>query len=145
MNMKSFLRVRNVVAVGVIALVGAGFVACGSKGDALPYRTEKIDQGTIAQTVSANGTLNPVTLVSVGTQVSGTITELYVDFNDQVKAGQVLMKLDDALLRAALQQSEANLRKLALRRIDCYASNRGAARHTARQLRGELARYAVIK
>jgi HlyD family secretion protein len=108
MNMKSFLRVRNVVAVGVIALVGAGFVACGSKGDALPYRTEKIDQGTIAQTVSANGTLNPVTLVSVGTQVSGTITELYVDFNDQVKAGQVLMKLDDALLRAALQQSEAN-------------------------------------
>lgn len=108
MNLKSFLRPRTFVVAGLTVLVVAGFVSCRGNGDATLYRTEKIDHGTIAQTVSANGTLNPVTLVSVGTQVSGTITELYADFNDQVQAGQVLMKLDDALLRAALQQSEAN-------------------------------------
>ncbi|MFP5429706.1 MAG: efflux RND transporter periplasmic adaptor subunit [Gammaproteobacteria bacterium] len=109
MNLKSLLRPRTVVVLVVLALVLTGFVSCRGKGDGQTYRTEAIDVGTIAQTVSANGTLNPVTLVSVGTQVSGTITDLYVDFNDPVEAGQVLMKLDDALLRAALQQSEANL------------------------------------
>jgi HlyD family secretion protein len=108
MNMKSIFRPRNLMGVGAIALVAVVFVSCRGNGDATQYRTEKLDKGSIAQTVSANGTLNPVTLVSVGTQVSGTITELYADFNDQVQAGQVLMKLDDALLRAALQQSEAN-------------------------------------
>lgn len=108
MNLKSLLRPRTFVILAVLALLAAGFVSCRSKGDDVTYRTDTLDTGTIAQTVSANGTLNPVTLVSVGTQVSGTITELYVDFNDRVEAGQVLMKLDDALLRAALQQSEAN-------------------------------------
>lgn len=72
------------------------------------FVTEAVDRGALAQSVSANGTLNPVTLVSVGTQVSGTITALHADFNDRVTEGQVLMQLDDALLRAALAQSEAN-------------------------------------
>lgn len=108
MTLKGLLRPRVLVVLALVLLVAGGFVACRDKGDATSYRTEKIGQGNIAQTVSANGTLNPVTLVSVGTQVSGTITELYVDFNDRVEAGQILMKLDDALLRAALQQSEAN-------------------------------------
>ena len=108
MTLKSLLRPRVFVVLAILVLVAVGFVACRDKGDTTNYRTEKTDRGTIAQTVSANGTLNPVTLVSVGTQVSGTITDLYVDFNDRVEAGQILMKLDDALLRAALQQSEAN-------------------------------------
>lgn len=108
MKLKSLLRPRVLVVLVLIALVATGFVACRDKGSTTNYRTEKVDHGDIAQTVSANGTLNPVTLVSVGTQVSGTITDLYVDFNDRVQAGQILMKLDDALLRAALQQSEAN-------------------------------------
>ncbi|MDO8267304.1 MAG: efflux RND transporter periplasmic adaptor subunit [Moraxellaceae bacterium] len=108
MTLKGLLRPRVLVVLALMLLVAAGFVACRDKGDATSYRTEKVDHGDIAQTVSANGTLNPVTLVSVGTQVSGTITDLYVDFNDRVEAGQILMRLDDALLRAALQQSEAN-------------------------------------
>lgn len=108
MKLKSLLRPRTFVILAVLALIMTGFVSCRSKGNDVSYRTDTLDTGSIAQTVSANGTLNPVTLVSVGTQVSGTITELYVDFNDRVEAGQVLMKLDDALLRAALQQSEAN-------------------------------------
>lgn len=108
MTLKGLLRPRVLVVLALVVLVAAGFVACRDKDDTTSYRTENIDHGDIAQTVSANGTLNPVTLVSVGTQVSGTITDLYVDFNDRVEAGQILMRLDDALLRAALQQSEAN-------------------------------------
>lgn len=73
------------------------------------YRTRIIDRGDIVQTISANGTLAPVVLVNVGTQVSGTVSKLYVDFNDQVKIGQVLAELDPALLKAQLNQSEANL------------------------------------
>jgi HlyD family secretion protein len=73
------------------------------------YKTESVTLGDITQTVSANGTLNPVVLVSVGTQVSGTVKKLYADFNDRVKQGQVLMELDDSLFQAQVKQSEANV------------------------------------
>ncbi len=73
------------------------------------YETAAADRGNIVQIVIASGTLNPVVLVNVGTQVSGTISKLYADFNDHVKAGQVLAKLDPALLKAQLLQSQANL------------------------------------
>lgn len=73
------------------------------------YKTQVVDRGDIVQSISANGTLNPVELVNVGTQVSGTIFKMYADFNDQVTVGQVLVELDPALFRAQLQQSEANV------------------------------------
>jgi HlyD family secretion protein len=73
------------------------------------YKLQEAVVADIAQTVSANGTLSPVTLVNVGTQVSGTVKKLHVDFNDIVKAGQVLAELDDSLLVAAAGQSEANI------------------------------------
>lgn len=73
------------------------------------FRTGTAAAGNITQTVSANGTLNPVVLVSVGTQVSGTVKRLHVDFNDHVKKDQVLLELDPALLQAQLSQSEANV------------------------------------
>ena len=73
------------------------------------YRTVAVERGSVVQSVSANGTLNPVVLVSVGTQVSGTVKKLYVDFNDQVKAGQPLLELDDALVAASERQSAANV------------------------------------
>ena len=72
-------------------------------------RTVAVERGSVVQSVSANGTLNPVVLVSVGTQVSGTVKKLYVDFNDQVKAGQPLLELDDALVAASERQSAANV------------------------------------
>lgn len=71
------------------------------------YRTEPLTRGEIAQTVSANGTLNPVVLVNVGTQISGRIQRLYADFNDRVKAGQILAELDPRLVEAQLRQSRA--------------------------------------
>lgn len=73
------------------------------------YKTQQADRGDIVQTISANGTLNPVVLVNVGTQVSGTVKRLHADFNDPVRSGQVLAELDPALFEAQLRQDEANL------------------------------------
>ena len=73
------------------------------------YVTATLERGSLTQSVSANGTLNPVKLVSVGSQISGIVNKLYVDFNDRVKAGQVLLELDPALTQAELQQSLANV------------------------------------
>lgn len=73
------------------------------------YKFVILEKGDLHQTVSANGTLNPVTLVNVGTQVSGTVKTLYVDFNGQVEKGQILAELDDSLLSAQARQSQASL------------------------------------
>lgn len=73
------------------------------------YQTAAIKYGDITQTVTATGALNPVVLVSVGTQVSGTVQKLYVDYNSQVKAGQVLLTLDPTLFKAQVAQDQANL------------------------------------
>jgi HlyD family secretion protein len=74
------------------------------------YRTTAVDRGPVIQRISANGTLNPVTVVNVGTQVSGTVIKLYTDFNKPVKANQVLLELDPALIKASLAQIEASVR-----------------------------------
>jgi len=73
------------------------------------YVTEPIETGALTQTVSANGTLNPVTLVSVGSQVSGIVKAIHADFNDRVQAGQVLLELDPALVQAQVLQSAASV------------------------------------
>lgn len=73
------------------------------------YQFEEVTRGPITQTVTANGTLNPVALVNVGTQVSGTVQHLYADFNSKVDAGQILLELDPTLFRAAVEQSSGNV------------------------------------
>ncbi len=101
----------------LLALAGAGgtYWYRQSAGESLEqrYKLQTIEKGDVTQTVSANGTLNPVVLVSVGTQVSGTVTRLYVDFNDQVEKGQALLELDDSLLAAQARQSAANVLNVA--------------------------------
>lgn len=72
------------------------------------YVTRVIDRSNITHTISANGTLTPVVLVNVGTQISGTVARLHVDFNDPVEVDQVLAELDPTLLNAQLAQAEAN-------------------------------------
>ncbi|MGA8862491.1 MAG: efflux RND transporter periplasmic adaptor subunit [Gallionella sp.] len=86
------------------------------------YRTQTAATGDVRQTVSANGTINPVTLVSVGTQVSGTVSKLFVDYNSKVKKGQILLELDDALLAAQVRQSEAGVQS-AQASLDLAATN----------------------
>lgn len=96
------------ITSAAIVVFGIGLKACGSSDNGIQYRSEKADRGDIAQSVAANGQLSPVTLVSVGTQVSGIVRSYSADFNDRVEAGQVLMRLDDAILQAQLTQSRAN-------------------------------------
>jgi HlyD family secretion protein len=100
----------SLIIIGVV-VIAAGTTIYWRLYDEAPvqYRSQTLEKGDISQTVSANGTINPVTLVSVGTQVSGTVKNLYVDFNSKVQKGQILLKLDDALLAAQLKQSGANV------------------------------------
>jgi len=101
---------KILLAVIVIATATAFWYSGGKKeSKANQYKTRTIERGDIIQTISANGTLTPVILVNVGTQVSGTVAKLHADYNDHVKINQVLAELDPALLRAQLQQSKANL------------------------------------
>jgi len=74
------------------------------------YRFQQLSRGDVTQTISANGTLNPVTLVNVGTQVSGRVSKLYVDFNDEVEKGQILLELDDSLFTAQIEEARGNVR-----------------------------------
>src|SRR2546430_4351540 len=73
------------------------------------YRMSKVERSTITAYISATGTLNPVIMVQVGTQVSGTIEKLFADFNSTVVPGQQLAQLDQASFRAKVLQAEANL------------------------------------
>ncbi|MDR2405107.1 MAG: efflux RND transporter periplasmic adaptor subunit [Deltaproteobacteria bacterium] len=73
------------------------------------YRTQRAIINQLRIAVSATGTLNPVSVVSVGTQISGTIREIMVDYNDEVKAGDPLLVLDDQLFAAKVQMANANL------------------------------------
>lgn len=113
--MKKFPRLPWFRILGALALAAALGTAgwAWKKGNQVPvgerYRTLKVERGSITQTVSANGTLNPVVLVSVGTQVSGTVLRLHADFNQRVTKGQVLAELDPALLATAEKQSLANV------------------------------------
>jgi HlyD family secretion protein len=73
------------------------------------FEVVRVSRGTITNTVTATGTIEAITTVEVGTQVSGIIEHVYVDFNDNVKQGQVLAKLDETSLRAQVEQSQANV------------------------------------
>lgn len=74
------------------------------------YRLERVTLGDIEQNVTANGTINPVAMVNVGTQVSGLVKNIYADFNDQVKQGQILLELEDNLFKAQIEQSRGNVK-----------------------------------
>jgi HlyD family secretion protein len=105
------MRIKAMLFVAALALAAAagGWEYLHRVNDRPPYVTAIVDRGDIVQTIAANGTLNPVILVNVGTQISGTVHRIYVDFNDQVKAGQVLAELDPALIQAAIAQRQADL------------------------------------
>ncbi len=103
---------RAAVAVVVLAAGAAAAVwwhGRPAKDGPQKFRTAAIDRGAITQVVLATGTLQPVITVTVGTQVSGTVSERLADFNDQVKTGQVLLRLDPRSLQARLRQARAQL------------------------------------
>ena len=104
--------VKTVAGLAVLAAAGGGWIywqKTHSAPEVPRFRTAAVDRGAISQAVLANGTLQPVNTVNVGTQVSGTVLERSADFNDRVKKGQVLLRLDPATLQARLRQALAQL------------------------------------
>jgi HlyD family secretion protein len=93
----------------VIMLGGATILVVRSRSRAVRYATAVVDRGDILDTVGATGTLQAVTTVQVGSQVSGSIDSLSADFNSRVRKGQVIARLDPSLFQARLGQASANL------------------------------------
>ena len=91
------------LAVGTLVMF-----SCSSKPKA-EYETTTVEKGDISTTVTATGTIEPVTKVEVGTQVSGIVAKIYVDYNSEVKAGQVIAELDRTNLISTLESQRANL------------------------------------
>lgn len=103
-------RKRLVIAIGAVALIAlAGFLLWGDRASAAAYMTAKVERGNLRNTVTATGTLQAVTTVQVGSQASGTISALYVDFNSTVKKGQVIAQLNPSTTQAQVEQARANL------------------------------------
>jgi HlyD family secretion protein len=107
--MKNKRRLWVVVGIAVAALAVGFYFITNGQNDKLSYRFEKVDRGDIVVSISATGTLNADTTVQVGSQVSGRIARIYVDFNSVVKRGQLLAQLDPTFLNAALNQSKAGV------------------------------------
>jgi len=107
---------RRGVAIVIVAVLvaGGGFYAwrnAKARGAKPRYRTETVQRGDIKVQVTATGNLQAVTTVLVGSQVSGTISALFADFNDRVRNGQVLAQLDPTFLKAQVAQSRADLQR----------------------------------
>ena len=101
---------KIVIASVIIIVIAVGiFMIVRKNDDGTQYTTQKVTRGNIQATVTATGTLNAVTTVLVGTQVSGTIKNLYADYNSYVKKGQLLAQIDPANFEAQVQQAKANL------------------------------------
>jgi HlyD family secretion protein len=106
-----FLRKNRWLTVAAIILLAAvgSYLIIDSDGDEVSYRTGVLSRGDVVLSISATGTVNPVTTVQVGSQVSGTIAHLYADFNDVVKEGQLLAQLDPTFLQASVNEQRANV------------------------------------
>lgn len=105
------LAIRSLMIAVPLLLVFAGLAwwLTQSKTDAPTYKTAKIERGNLQATVSASGAVNPVTQVSVGTQISGQIKELYVDFNSEVRAGQLIALIDPETYEYRMRQAQADV------------------------------------
>ncbi|MFN9388292.1 MAG: efflux RND transporter periplasmic adaptor subunit, partial [Betaproteobacteria bacterium] len=170
-----FLRLSLVAALAATGWWAWNHYQRGAvRGPEDRYEFQEVARGEISQMVTASGTLNPVVLVNVGTQVSGTVKKLHADFNSTVAAGPVLLELDPTLFRAAVEQSsgavataeaalrltranEARIRQLfeqeygSRLELDQSVQAREAAEAQLRTARGQLARdqanlgFAVIR
>ena len=108
------MKRRLFLIISVIAIVTASVAAYyRSGGDATPeFLTAPVTRGDVVQTIEATGTLQAVTTVQVGTQVSGTVKALHADYNSRVKQGQVIAELEPSLFQTQVDQARASLIKL---------------------------------
>jgi len=105
---------KKTIVLLVLVLIVAVFVVqviLKKNKASISYKTSKVDRGEVVSIVSANGTIKPISTIEVGTQVSGTVDKIYVDFNSEVKKGEPLAELDQAPLKTVLKRAEANNKK----------------------------------
>src|SRR5712675_1798989 len=118
------MKTKNkwLILAGVIALIGL-FAAFGlNRGNQAQHFTAKVEKGEIHDVVEATGMINAVITVQVGSQVSGTISKLYVDFNSRVHKGDVVALIDPALFKGALLQATADLENAKANRVAAQAN-----------------------
>nr|HPI25520.1 efflux RND transporter periplasmic adaptor subunit [Candidatus Cloacimonadota bacterium] len=107
--MKKYLK--YIILVVVIVAVVIAFSNYKKAKKAPEWRTDTASMGSVREVVTATGSLNPYVLVDIGTEVSGKIEKLYKDYNDTVKKGELLAKLDTEILRTSLEASKGDLAK----------------------------------
>lgn len=103
------IKKRYIITIIAILALFVGLGAYSAIKKQVKYETRKVKRCTITEVVEASGTINPVNTVSVGSTVSGLIKEIYVDFNSQVKKGQLLAQIDPAIFEATVQQNQAQI------------------------------------
>lgn len=103
--MKKYL----IYIIALLAIVGISYKLLNRSTGGIVYKTQKIENGDIMESITASGTINPLSTVSVGSQASGRIAEIYVDYNSVVKKGQLLALIDQENAKATVQQREAAL------------------------------------
>ena len=110
---KIFAKYKNYVVAGVVVVallaIAGWWWSQRSGADAVQYRVARLERGPLQATVSASGAVSPVTQVTVGTQVSGQIKDLYVDFNSEVKAGQLIAVIDPETFEYRLRSAQADV------------------------------------
>jgi HlyD family secretion protein len=131
---------RHWLIVGLVVVAIAVFAAFQFKGADKPqYFTVKVDRGDVREVVEATGTINAVTTVQVGSQVSGTISRLLVDFNSKVKKGQLIAQIEPSLFEGTLLQAKADLANARANLLTSKA-NLEKAQATAVQTKADYAR-----
>jgi HlyD family secretion protein len=96
------------IALILTAVIAAAAWFFSRRAPEVTYKTARLEKGAIVATISATGTVNPVTTVQVGSQVSGTIQKLFVDYNSRVRKGQIIAEIDPALFLAQVEQARGN-------------------------------------
>lgn len=99
---------KALLIVVILLLAGGGFYFFSKREQDTTYTTAKIERGTVVASVAATGNLSAVTTIQVGTQVSGTLQKLNVDYNSPVKKGQTIAEIDPSIFKAAVEQSQGN-------------------------------------
>ena len=101
-------KIWKIVVAGMVLLLGVLLFGC-EDDSANAYITKKVKKGEIIEKVTASGIINPISTINIGTQVSGTISEIYVDYNTKVKKDQILSQIDPSLFQATVAQRKAAL------------------------------------
>ena len=109
MKKKIFSKVWIAMILVVVIAVAAWLLSGGKKEEKINFKQEKVATHTLQNSITATGTIEAVTSVTVGTQVSGIVNKLYVDYNSVVKKGQVIAELDKTNLISELNTAKANL------------------------------------